>query len=120
VGHKNPRLTDDADPAVKEIKRQTRRRYSAEEKIQIVLAGLRGESSIAELCRQEGIVQSQYYAWSKELLEADMLRHHLGDDAVQVTRAAYQPMADPFYQTFGPKTRREFLNLMKWTDGDAA
>ena len=61
---KKPRLTDDADRVAKDIKRQTRRRYSAEEKIRIVLAGLRGESSIAELCRQESLAQSQYYAWS--------------------------------------------------------
>jgi len=53
-------------------------------------------------------------------LEADVLRHHLGDDAVQVARADYRPMADPHYRTFGPKTRREFINLMKWTGGEAA
>ena len=67
---KNQRITDDADWVVKDIKRQTRRRFSAEEKIRIVLAGLRGEDSIAELCRQEGIAQSQYYSWSKEFIEA--------------------------------------------------
>lgn len=71
---KNERLTDDADRVVKDIKRQTRRRYSAEEKIRIVLAGLRGEESIAELCRQEGIAQSQYYSWSKEFMEAGKKR----------------------------------------------
>ena len=71
---KNERLTDDADRVVKDIKRQTRRRYSAEEKIRIVLAGLRGEDSIAELCRQEGIAQSQYYSWSKEFMEAGKKR----------------------------------------------
>ena len=60
---KNQRITDDADRVVKDIKRQTRRRFSAEEKIRIVLAGLRGDESIAELCRQEGIAQSQYYSW---------------------------------------------------------
>ena len=67
---KNERRTDDADRVVKDIKRQTRRRFSAEEKIRIVLAGLRGDDSIAELCRQEGIAQSQYYSWSKEFMEA--------------------------------------------------
>ena len=71
---KNERLTDDADRVVKEIKRQTRRRFSAEEKIRIVLAGLRGEDSIAELCRQERIAQSQYYYWSKEFMEAGKKR----------------------------------------------
>ena len=71
---KNERFSDDADRVVKDIKRQTRRRFSAEEKIRIVLSGLRGEDSIAELCRQEGIAQSQYYSWSKEFMEAGKKR----------------------------------------------
>ena len=71
---KNKRFTDDADRVVKDIKRQTRQRFSAEEKIRIVLAGLRGEETIAELCRQEGIAQSQYYSWSKEFMEAGKKR----------------------------------------------
>ena len=71
---KNERHTDSADRVVKDIRRQTRKRYSSEDKIRIVLAGLRGEDSIAELCRQEGIAQSQYYSWSKEFLEAGKKR----------------------------------------------
>ena len=71
---KNEHLTADADRVVKDIKRQTRRRFSAEEKIRIVVSGLRGEDSIAELCRQEGISQSQYYSWSKEFMEAGKKR----------------------------------------------
>jgi len=59
-----------AERVVKNIRRATRKRYSAEEKIRIVLSGLRGEDSIAELCRREGIAQSLYYSWSKEFLEA--------------------------------------------------
>jgi transposase len=59
---------------VKEIRRATRRQFSAEEKIRIVLAGLRGEDSIAELCHREGIVQNLYYRWSKEFLEAGKKR----------------------------------------------
>ena len=55
---------------VKDIRRATRKQYSAEEKIRIVLDGLRGERSIAELCRREGITESLYYNWSKEFLEA--------------------------------------------------
>jgi len=55
---------------VKDIRRQTRRHFSAEDKIRIVLDGLRGEDSIAELCRKEGIAQSLYYTWSKEFMEA--------------------------------------------------
>jgi transposase len=60
----------EAEKAVKDIRRATRKVHSAEEKIRIVLAGLRGEDSIAELCRREGIAQSLYYSWSKEFLEA--------------------------------------------------
>jgi len=63
-----------ADRTVKDIRRKTRKRYSSEDKIRIVLAGLRGEDTIAELCRQEGIAQSQYYSWSKEFLEAGKRR----------------------------------------------
>ncbi len=59
-----------AEKVVKDIRRMTRRKFSAEEKIRIVLDGLRGEESIAELCRREGIVQNLYYRWSKEFLEA--------------------------------------------------
>jgi transposase len=55
---------------VREIRRKTRRKYSAEEKIRIVLEGLRGEESIAALCRREGIAPNLYYSWSKEFLEA--------------------------------------------------
>jgi len=59
---------------VKNIRRATRKRHSSEEKIRIVIDGLRGESSIAELCRREGIAESLYYAWSKEFLEAGKRR----------------------------------------------
>lgn len=67
---KNERHTDDADRVIKDIRRQTQRRFSSEDKIRIVLSGLRGDHSIAELCRLEGIAQSQYYSWSKEFMEA--------------------------------------------------
>ena len=60
--------------AIKDIRRATRKQYSAEEKIRIVLDGLRGEETIAELCRREGIAQSIYYKWSKEFLEAGKRR----------------------------------------------
>ena len=59
-----------AEQVLKDIRRQTRRHYSAEEKIRIVLEGLRGEENISELCRREGIAASMYYGWSKEFLEA--------------------------------------------------
>src|ERR1700674_170825 len=69
---------------VKNIRRATRKRYSAEEKIRIVLDGLRGEHSIAELCRREGIAESLYYSWSKEFLEAGK-RRLAGDTARAAT-----------------------------------
>ncbi len=73
-----------ADKVVKDIRRATRRRYNAEEKIRIVLEGLRGEDSIAELCRREGINQNLYYRWSKEFLEAGKKRL-AGDTAREAT-----------------------------------
>ena len=63
-----------ATQVVKNIRRATRRHFSAEDKIRIVLEGLRGEDSIAELCRREGIVQNLYYRWSKDFLEAGKKR----------------------------------------------
>ena len=62
------------EKTVKEIRRKTRRKFSTEEKIRIVLEGLRGECSIAELCRKEGINQNLYYRWSKDFLEAGKKR----------------------------------------------
>jgi transposase len=69
---------------LKDIRRATRKHRSAEDKIRIVLEGLRGEDSIAELCRREGIAQSQYYGWSKEFLEAGK-RRLAGDTARAAT-----------------------------------
>ncbi len=69
---------------VKDIRRRTRKHHSAEEKIRIVLEGLRGEDSIAELCRREGIATSLFYSWSKEFLEAGK-RRLAGDTARQAT-----------------------------------
>ena len=70
-----------AKQVLKNIRRQTRRQYSAEEKIRIVLEGLRGEENISELCRREGIAASMYYGWSKEFLEAGKRR--LADDTAR-------------------------------------
>ena len=75
---------DAADKLVKNIRRRTSRKYSAEEKIRVVLAGLRGEESIAALCRREGIAESLYYKWSKEFLEAGK-RRLSGDTERQAT-----------------------------------
>jgi len=74
MGQKSVPVKEPAEQVVKAIRRATRRQFSAEEKIRIVLSGLRGEDSIAELCRREGIVQNLYYRWSKEFLEAGKKR----------------------------------------------
>ncbi len=73
-----------AEQVLKDIRRQTRRQYSVEEKIRIVLEGLRGEENISELCRREGIAASMYYGWSKEFLEAGK-RRLAGDTARAAT-----------------------------------
>ena len=72
------------ESVVKEIRRNTRRKYTSEEKIRIVLEGLKGEVSIAELCRREGIVSNLYYRWSKDFLEAGKKRLS-GDTAREAT-----------------------------------
>src|ERR1041384_1735500 len=81
MGQKSGPVKKPAEQVVKEIRRATRRQFTAEEKIRIVLSGLRGEDSIAELCRREGIVQNLYYRWSKEFLEAGKKR--LAGDTVR-------------------------------------
>ena len=73
-----------AEKTVRDIRRATRRHYNAEEKIRIVLEGLRGEESIAELCRREGINTNLYYRWSKDFLEAGKKRL-AGDTAREAT-----------------------------------
>jgi transposase len=82
-----------AEQVVKDIRRATRKQYGAEEKIRIVLEGLRGEESIAALCRREGIAESLYDNWSKEFLEAgkkrlagDTARAATSDEVKQLRR----------------------------------
>jgi len=74
----------DSESIIKDIKRNTRKKYNAEEKISIVLEGLRGEESIAAICRREGISPNLYYRWSKEFLEAGKKRL-LGDTQREAT-----------------------------------
>jgi len=74
MGQKRKTSTRAVEQTVRDIRRATRRKFSAEEKIRIVLEGLRGEDSIAELCRREGINQNLYYRWSKDFLEAGKKR----------------------------------------------
>ena len=87
-----------AEKAVRDIRRRTRRKYSSEEKIRIVLEGLRGEESIAALCRREGIAEGLYYSWSKEFLEAGKKRLS-GDTQRQATSSEVRDL------------RREMLGL---------
>ena len=84
MGQQSEPVKAPAEQVIKEIRRATRRQFSAEEKIRIVLSGLRGDDSIAELCRREGIVQNLYYRWSKEFLEAGKKRL-AGDTARSAT-----------------------------------
>ena len=67
-------MRNNSEKLVKDRRRRTRKKYSSEEKIRIVLEGMRGEESIAELCRREGLNQNVYYRWSKEFLEAGKQR----------------------------------------------
>ena len=75
------RIGHDPEAVVRDIRRKTRRKFSVEEKIRIVLEGLKGETSIAELCRREGIAANLYYRWSKDFLEAGKKR--LAGDTVR-------------------------------------
>ena len=98
------RIPESAEKTVRDIRRATRRHHSAEEKIRIVLEGLRGEDSIAELCRKEGINQNLYYRWSKVFLEADKkrlagdtAREAMGSRSLTMTTAS--PTICPLRQT---------------------
>jgi transposase-like protein len=71
---RDKRLPESADKLVRDVRRATRRKLSSEEMIRIVLEGLRGEETIAEICRKEGIAQNLYYRWSKDFLEAGKKR----------------------------------------------
>src|SRR5213592_3182583 len=97
------RVPDSAEKTVRDIRRATRRHHSAEEKIRIVLEGLRGEDSIAELCRKEGINQNLYYRWSKEFLEAGKKRL-AGDTAREATSDEVKELSPEGYA--GPRARR--------------
>ncbi len=82
-----------AESKVKEIRRRTRKKYSAEEKIRIIIEGLRGEISIAELCRREGINANLYYKWSKDFLEAGK-RRLSGDTKREATTSEVHSLKD--------------------------
>ena len=100
-----------AEQTVRDIRRKTRKQYSAEEKIRIVLSGLRGEDSIAELCRREGIAESLYYSWSKEFLEAGKKRLS-GDTARQASSGEVKDLRREMRDT----SRRRLANRF-WRTG---
>ena len=85
---------DSTEKTIRDIRRATRKRYSSEDKIRIVLEGLRGEDSVAELCRREGINSNVYYRWSKEFMEAGKKRLS-GDTVREATTVAMQRVRMP-------------------------
>ena len=96
---KSVKLKEPAEKIVRDLRRAMRKRHSSEEKIRIVLEGLRGEESIAALCRREGINQTLYYRWSKEFLEAgkkrlagDTAREATSDEVKGLRKEAVVPM----------------------------
>ena len=91
--NRDKRQSDSAEKTVRDIRRATRRRFSAEEKIRSVLEGLRGAETIAELCRKEGIAQNLYYRWSKDFLEAGKKRL---DENPQAMRQRRETVEHPF------------------------
>jgi len=87
------RISRNPESVVRDIKRKTRRKFSVDEKIRIVLEGLKGETSIAELCRREGIVANLYYRWSKDFLEAGKRRLQ-GDTVREATSSDVSGLRD--------------------------
>ena len=88
-----PRTNKSPESVVREIKRKTRRKFNSEEKIRIILEGLKGEDSIAAICRREGIAPGLYYKWSKDFLEAgkrrlkgDTIREANRDEVTELRR----------------------------------
>ena len=102
---------DPAERTVRDIRRKTRKQYRAEEKIRIVVSGLRGEESIAALCRREGIAEGLYYSWSKEFLEAGKKRL-AGDTGAAVDQPAYR--TDPGGQAAGDAMPRHASASFLW------
>ena len=110
-----------AEKTVRDIRRATRRRHSSEEKIRIVLEGLRGEESIAELCRREGLNQNVYYRWSKDFLEAgkkrlagDTARDATSDDVKDI-RAELRQLKEALAETL---LENRLLKKSMIADGD--
>ena len=118
---------DPAERTVRDIRRKTRKQYTAEEKIRIVVSGLRGEESIAALCRREGIAEGLYYSWSKEFLEAGKKRL-AGNTGRQATSGEVKGLVTVRPGRGCPDARRQRMatvagnraarhsNLTRWSD----
>jgi transposase len=110
------------ETTVRDIKRKTRRHCSAEDKIRIVLQGLRGEESIAEICRREGLHQNLYYGWSKDVLEAGKKRlngdtvREAGSDEVKALRAEAQQLKEALAEAL---LENRLLTKSVLADGEA-
>ena len=76
-----PKTSKNPESVVREIKRKTRRKFNSEEKIRIILEGLKGEDSIAAICRREGIAPSLYYKWSKNVFTGRQAQVERGYDS---------------------------------------
>jgi len=107
---------------VRDIQRKTRRHFSAEDKIRIVVQGLRGEESIAEICRREGLHQNLYYRWSKDFLEAGKKRlngdtvREAGSDEVKALRAEAQQLKEALAEAL---LENRLLKKSVLADGEA-
>ncbi len=93
-----PKTSKSPESVVREIKRKTRRKFNSEEKIRVILEGLKGEDSIAAICRREGISPILYYKWSKAFLQAG--RRRLKGDTIREAEGFYQPLLPDDYVAF--------------------
>ena len=100
-----------SEQIIRDIKRKTRKQYNAEEKIRIVLDGLRGEDSIAELCRREGIAQGLYYKWSKDFMEAGKKRLAGDSEAYREAYRAEKMLPNTVHRK---ALRLALCNLVRW------
>ena len=94
------------EAAIREIRRKTRRKFAPEEKVRIVLEGLRGEQSISELCRREGIASNLYYRWSKEFLEAGKKQLAGDTERTPARRSQLRPRDAPIARSYRHRWHR--------------
>ena len=101
------------EAAVREIRRKTRRKFAPEEKVRIVLQGLRGEQSISELCRREGIASNLYYPWSKDFLclSTSLRRQSVIGEGLCVDRAAQNAWKEFFFLPAPVEAKHELVQV---------